>query len=649
MAEASGTISIGGDVSGLKRALDEGKSSVSSFEAHTRSALAQIDSTTANLGASLKSLSDAADLFKTAMTAIGIAGVATGIFAAYSQLKSVAKEMGEISEDAVKRGVTPEFLQEMAYSAQEFGLKASMSNDVLDVFYKKVTELKIEGSKAARSLEELNAPLLEQIRAASDQKAAFYAVAAAMKTEEDAADRVKLATNLFGSANAEVMRMLESGTETIDMYAEKARRAGVIMGSEATTNARQLTEALREQKTAWEAIIGSMEVWILRQAAVVIGGSLKAMTDPELESALKNTNEQIAELEKRLAAGAKAGDNAVGVMDQLRNSLRAIINDFGGDVKVEILGGSKDALIQVDPTGEVRAKIEELKRTIAEIEAIRAQRSTWKTDTEALTLKGVKAPDTDDGDKWAKEYHGKMLKATRENFEVAEFERQRDLDKFDAFLKAKEISEERAAQARLDIEAKYAAEMRKEFDKLYVQPVAQAISSDLERAFSDWMQKGKFSWQELANSMIADIAKVAMRMAILQPLFGGGAGGGTGLFGTVASGGSEWLKGLVGSAQGNAFDAGNIIPFASGGIVERPSIFAMRDGMGLMGEAGPEAVMPLRRGADGSLGVAAAGGAGNITHVTFNVQTPDAESFRRSQGQLGAQLSRAVTAGNRNR
>ncbi|NGP18696.1 hypothetical protein [Devosia aurantiaca] len=66
--------------------------------------------------------------------------------------------------------------------------------------------------------------------------------------------------------------------------------------------------------------------------------------------------------------------------------------------------------------------------------------------------------------------------------------------------------------------------------------------------------------------------------------------------------------------------------------------------MGLAGEAGPEAIMPLQRGADGRLGVAGGGGAVN---VTFNVTASDARSFTQSEAEVSAMLLRAVRRGSR--
>lgn len=115
----------------------------------------------------------------------------------------------------------------------------------------------------------------------------------------------------------------------------------------------------------------------------------------------------------------------------------------------------------------------------------------------------------------------------------------------------------------------------------------------------------------------------------------------------LATGIGSLVKGILPFADGGSFSQGRVMPFANGGVVSGPMMFPMRGGMGLMGEAGPEAIMPLARGPDGKLGVRSAGG-GSVT-VVMNITTPDVQGFQRSQGQVAAQMSRALSRGNRNR
>lgn len=123
-----------------------------------------------------------------------------------------------------------------------------------------------------------------------------------------------------------------------------------------------------------------------------------------------------------------------------------------------------------------------------------------------------------------------------------------------------------------------------------------------------------------------------------------------GALGGLLSGGIEsMVSAAMPFADGGAFAQGRVMPFAAGGVVTAPTTFPMRGGTGLMGEAGPEAIMPLTRGADGRLGVAASGGSGGGVNVTINVTTPDVEGFRRSQGQIAAEMGRALARGQRNR
>jgi len=80
--------------------------------------------------------------------------------------------------------------------------------------------------------------------------------------------------------------------------------------------------------------------------------------------------------------------------------------------------------------------------------------------------------------------------------------------------------------------------------------------------------------------------------------------------------------------------------FASGGVVSRPTMFPMRDGnLGLMGEAGPEAIMPLGRDSQGRLGVRASGGGGGaVINQNINIVTRDADSFKKSKQQVSAEM-----------
>ena len=107
---------------------------------------------------------------------------------------------------------------------------------------------------------------------------------------------------------------------------------------------------------------------------------------------------------------------------------------------------------------------------------------------------------------------------------------------------------------------------------------------------------------------------------------------------------------LVGSlgktfAFANGGVPGRVTAFADGGVVSAPTYFPMGGNTGLMGEAGTEAILPLRRGSDGSLGVAAAGG--GKTQIVFNVTAADAQSFQKSEAQISAMLARTAMRGQR--
>lgn len=131
-------------------------------------------------------------------------------------------------------------------------------------------------------------------------------------------------------------------------------------------------------------------------------------------------------------------------------------------------------------------------------------------------------------------------------------------------------------------------------------------------AIVEFARTGKLEFKELVDSILSDMLRLTIKYGILQPLFG--------------AFGMEFAKGA-------AFDKGNIVPFARGGVVTKPAVFPLAGGAGVMGEAGPEAVIPLKRLRDGRLGVSAEGGpaAGGTVVVNFIDQRAGGEPLQVEQ------------------
>jgi phage-related minor tail protein len=166
---------------------------------------------------------------------------------------------------------------------------------------------------------------------------------------------------------------------------------------------------------------------------------------------------------------------------------------------------------------------------------------------------------------------------------------------------------------------------------------ANSFARAMASAFTSSVSGGK-QFDAVLKTLALRLSDLSLRLA-LQPIARSIAGSFSGLFAGLggATGGATKLEGAMGAIK----------PFAAGGVVGTPTYFPLASGgMGLAGEAGPEAIVPLARGADGRLGVAMNGG-GAVTNVTIHIATPDAESFRRSETYITSQIARAVARGQR--
>jgi lambda family phage tail tape measure protein len=120
---------------------------------------------------------------------------------------------------------------------------------------------------------------------------------------------------------------------------------------------------------------------------------------------------------------------------------------------------------------------------------------------------------------------------------------------------------------------------------------------------------------------------------------------GAGAAGGVLAGAAKWLGGLFPSAQGNVFSSAGLSAL-SGSVVSRPTLFPFAHGIGLAGEAGPEAILPLARDASGNLGVR--GGGGHSVNVTINMGSGgSAADVRRAGGAVAREVLGALSSARR--
>jgi phage-related minor tail protein len=169
-----------------------------------------------------------------------------------------------------------------------------------------------------------------------------------------------------------------------------------------------------------------------------------------------------------------------------------------------------------------------------------------------------------------------------------------------------------------------------------LQSGANGFARAMTSAFASSVSGGR-QFDDVLKTLALRLSDTALRTA-LAPITRG-----------LSSGISQLFSGLFGGAGGGAVAAasGAIKPFAAGGVIGTPTYFPLSSGgLGLAGEAGPEAIMPLSRGADGRLGIATIDRSG-AGQVIVNISTPDAASFRGAEVYLTGQIARAVARGQR--
>jgi lambda family phage tail tape measure protein len=487
-----------------------------------------------------------------------------------------------IGKTADRLGLTTTALQEMRSAAQQSGVSVQTLDMAMQRFGRRVAEARQGTGEAKAVIKELGIDLFDAAGRARSIEDVLEDVADKMSKMEDQTDRNRVAMKLFDSEGVALVNMLGKGSEAFRDMKEAA--TGVI-GEAEIRNA--------------EAFRNEIDLLVQHIEGKALGAIGRLAIDIRELLGLKTVADD-------MASAIPAGP---GALEALASG--APIPRGGGPTSGS--GGSSSA------TGGGRKGSSKAKRRTDFADAIQAQQEAQKLALEDLQYVG------------ATEEAMRGLESARAAATVAQ--------KLENAAKAegRELTAEETVLIA-DLALAYG-------DVTYAISQAEAA----HRAQTEAAEASKQAIEDIGNSIAGAISqadsfedalkRVAVQLANLaiQGLFGAGplgpalGGAGQGIGSSIAS---------IFSAKGNAFGSSGVIPFAKGGVVDRPTVFPFAKGTGVMGEAGPEAILPLKRGPGGRLGVESAGGGTTIHQVNNFASGVD----RAEQERFAAQIKRETVA-----
>ncbi|WP_286929207.1 phage tail tape measure protein [Pseudomonas sp. UBA7721] len=446
---------------------------------------------------------------------------------------------------------------------------------------------------------------------------------------QDSGDAIKIA-NRHIAENAD---LTETDRQAI-LSAASAIESLKKKNKDATQGSKDRTKSLKDEIKALDAIIDRAlpERKRLEDLKEGIDGLRKAqaggkITAAEMELGIKNLNAAYAApaIQKRAEEERKLAEARRNSAEAYRKAMEVVLQTRQDAINADVsgIGMGDDERDQAERLNSVRQKYAEARRQLEEQQEDVSRRLSQDAYQQRL--------------------------ADLEDFQAREM--QMEVDGYDARLVAQQDYRNGAKRAWANIRAD-AANVAGATDEMLTTGFNTARD-----ALADFAVTGKANFKDFATSVIADMARIASQQAASSLLstvvnwgvtaatnyFGGGGGNGMtpGSAGAVSSNLGASQAGYSSAyfqGQGGAWDGG-VQMFAKGGafatnsVLTRPTGFAMAGGgLGVAGEAGPEAIMPLARGADGSLGVQMMGGGSGSTIVQVSVPVAVSLEDRSSEG-----------------
>ena len=569
-------------------------------------------------------------------SAIGVLGGTGGFGLLVTKSLDAADAIGKAA-DVV--GLHTGVLQEYQYAAQLSGVNTELLNSSFLAFNKRLGEARANTGPLVTYLNKVDKELLANIRSAKSTEEALELVFQRMGSLTDASERAALANAAFSRSGVKLVNLTKNRAEGLKAMREEAQRLGLVIDEQLIRNSEKANDQL--------STLGKVLSTQVTAAVVKLAPKITEVSDSMLKWFEAN-NELIQQ------DIASIFDGIAGSINTVADAYRAVNEFLSVDAPDDYLQAYREQLEQTLKAQQAQLDMltrigsegskayEDLNQRLAltrdHLRVVKGELideellkyfGDSKGPTKFTTGGGfgggesrpapVGAPDVVTKIKPFGDYSVSAQEGSRL--------RQAEIMQRDALDRMTQNNEQ--AYEAMDAHVNtYYDHLEERSEKIAV--MFDAVADRMSSALADFAITGEFSFKKFSDSIIHDLVRIQARTLITTIFSKVG-----GLISTY--GGQAGTPSAV-EAAGGVYGPGGRMRFAQGGIVRQPTVFPFAGGVGLMGEAGPEAIMPLTRTRSGDLGVKASDSqpvsVGNLNII--NVTAMDAADVYRTMKRSGA-------------